>query len=229
VGIFRAADRHAEQVGTILAARATQSLATVLMLILVVRFLGFAGETASGARIAWGIGTGGYAVTVTHGGRVLLVEGGFLFGLADEVGRVLAANPRVRRMRLNSSGGALSEARKLRALIEARGLDTDSTRLCASACVSAYMAGRHRLLHRAARLGFHLPRNPGFGVGGPLTEAYADELAWFARRGVPRGFRERLILSGREFWYPPPQRLRRAGLVHAFVGAPAPGEAFYYR
>jgi hypothetical protein len=229
IGIFRAADRHAAQVGTILGARFVQSLTTLLTIVLAVRFMTFAGEAAGGAKIAWRMGRVGYSIAVTHHGRVLEIKGSFLLGLADEAQRVLAASPHVRRVRLNSGGGSLSEARKLRELILARRLDTDSTIECSSACASAYIAGRHRLLHRAARMGFHLPRNPGFGLRSPVMPEYAQELRYFGMRGVQSEFRQRLIASGRKFWYPPPALLHSSGIVDTFYGVPLPGEEFYYR
>jgi len=221
IGIFRAADRHADQVGTILAARLTEALTTVLTILLAIRFLVFAGEAWAGARIAYGIG-GGYTVAASHRGRVLEVSGAIVFGLAADVRRTLDANPAVRRVRLNSGGGAFSEALRLRALLLERDLDTDSTTGCSSACLSVYIAGRHRLLHRAAHLGFHLPRNPGFGLRGLVEPEYARELAYFGRRGVPRWFREQWIATGRTFWYPTPVQLMEAGLVQTFFGAPPP-------
>jgi hypothetical protein len=228
IGIFRAADRHAEEAGAFIAARLTQSLATLLTIALAMRFLVFAGEMASAARIAYGL-AGGYTVAATHDGSVIEVSGAINFGLAEDVGRALDANPGARRVRLNSGGGSLSEAQKLRALILARGLDTDSTTECSSACLSAYIAGRHRLLHRSAHLGFHLPRNPGFGLRGPVTPQYARELAYFGSRGVPLWFRERWVGTGRRFWYPTPSQLRAARIVHEFFGTPRPGEEIYYR
>ena len=127
-------------------------------------------------------------MTVSHGGRVLEIRGGFLYGVADEARKALKANPKVRRVRLNSGGGSLTEAQQVRALILERNLDTDSTTGCSSACVSAYIGGHHRLLRSSARLGFHLPRNPGYGIRGRLTADYAAEINYFARRGVPRWF-----------------------------------------
>ena len=227
VGIFRAADRHAEEIGTILAARSTQALATLLTLLLAIQFLIFAGESWSAARIAYGL-NGSYTVRATHDGRVLEIDGAIIFGLANDVRRTLTANPGVRRVRLNSGGGALSEAQKVRALILARGLDTDSTMGCSSACLSAYIAGRHRLLHRSAHLGFHLPRNPGFGLRGTVAPDYSQELAYFGSRGVPLWFRERWIATGRIFWYPTPSQLVQAHIVDGFFGEPRPGEEIYY-
>jgi hypothetical protein len=229
IGVFRAADRHAEEVGTILAARLVQALATLLAIALAIRFLAFSGEALPGARLAYGLAGGGYAIEVADGGRVLEIRGGLLVGVADEARRVLEASAGVRRIRLNSGGGSLGEARRLRELIAARGLDTDSTTGCASACVSAYIAGQRRLLHRSARLGFHLPRNPGFGLRSPIRPEYMEELGYLERRGVPLWFRQRLVATGRRFWYPTPAQLRESGLVQDFYGTPRPGEDFYFR
>jgi hypothetical protein len=140
---------------------------------------------------------------------------------AEDFAAALTATPAVRRVRLNSGGGLLSEAVKLRELILARGLDTDSTEICSSACVSAYIAGRHRTLHRTARMGFHLPRNPGFGLRDMISPAYTRELGYFARRGVPPWFITRWVASGRRFWYPSRAELRAAGIVQTLVGQPA--------
>ena len=229
IGIFRSAERHAEEIGTLLAARLVQVGATLLTLLLATNFLVFAGESVPGLRLAWGLGGNSYTLQVSHGGRLLEIDGSFAFGLATDARRMLATHPQVRRVRLNSGGGSLTEAQQLRALIIEHGLDTDSTSLCASACVSAYLGGAHRLLRASARLGFHLPRNPGFGLRGRLTPQYAAELREFARRGVPRWFLGRWVAGGRQFWYPNPRELQMAGLVHGYFGRPRPGEEFWFR
>lgn len=226
IGIFRAADRHAAEVGTPLAAYVTQGLATVLTILLALRFVMFAGEGYSGLRLAFPITGWHYQVSVS--GRLLEVRGSITFGLADAVQAALTANPQVRRVRLNSGGGSLSEAQKLRGIIIAHDLDTDSTRGCSSACVSAYIGGHQRLLRSSARIGLHLPRNPGYGLRGPLSPAYAAELGYFASRGVPPWFLQRWIASGRQFWYPTPLQLWQAGIVQAFYGPPRPGEALLF-
>ncbi|MCC7258349.1 MAG: hypothetical protein IT486_08250 [Gammaproteobacteria bacterium] len=229
IGIFRTADRHAIEVGTLLATRLTQSLATLLTVLLATHFLMFAGEARSGLRLAWPPGGPSYTVAISHDGRMLEIRGSFTFGLAEDARRLLDANPQVRRVRLNSGGGLLGEAQRVRTLIVERGLDTDSTTVCASACVSAYLGGAHRLLHASARLGFHLPRNPGFGLRGRVSPEYAAELREFARRGVPRWFIDRWVASGRQFWYPDPRQLRMSGLVHGYFGRPRPGEEAWFR
>ncbi|GMW06845.1 MAG: hypothetical protein QY320_14965 [Gammaproteobacteria bacterium] len=228
IGIFRTAERRAAAGGTVLAARLAQSATTLLAILLATRCIIVAGESVPGVRLALGPESS-YSVAVSHSGRLLEIRGALTFGLARDVERALSAHPAVRRVRLESGGGALSEARRLRALIVAGNLDTDSRSLCASACVSAYIGGRNRLLSRAARIGVHLPRNPGFGLRPIVSPAYAQELTYFADRGVPLWFLQRWVQSGREFWYPTPAQLREAGIVHTFFGRPRPGEEFYYR
>ncbi len=228
IGLFRAGDAHVARRSKFMAGRVAQSATTVLALLLAMRFLMFAAEAWSGARMAFPLGAPAQIVA-THGGRVLEVNAAFSFGLAAEIEAALNRQPLVRRLRLTSGGGSLREAIRVRALIQARHLDTEAVSLCASACVSAYIAGRQRLLHRRARLGFHLPRNTGFGVRGPIAPFYVAELRYIRELGVPDWFIERWIVSGRDFWYPAPSQLREAGRVTAFVGPPKPGERVYFR
>jgi hypothetical protein len=222
VGIFRAADHHAAHVGTIIAARATQSAATLFAIVLATRCVIFFGESLPAIRAVYPWTGEQYQVTPLAGGRIIEVRGNITFGVADRLRETLHATPAAQRLRLNSSGGLLSEARKVRELVLARGLDTDSTEICASACVSAYIAGRHRYLHRTARMGFHLPRNPGLGPHGPVSPVYARELSYMASRGVPPWFIARWVASGRRFWYPTPMELRAAGIVQTFIGRQRP-------
>jgi hypothetical protein len=220
VGIFRAADHHSAHVGTIIAARATQSAATLFAIVLATRFVIFFGESLPAVRAVYPWTGELYQITPLAGGEVIEIRGSITFGVADRLRETLLATPAAERLRLNSSGGLLSEARKLRGIIVAHGLDTDSTEICASACVSAYIAGRHRYLHRTAQMGFHLPRNPGLGPHGPVSAVYARELSYMASRGVPPWFIARWVASGRRFWYPTPMELRAAGIVQTFVGPP---------
>jgi hypothetical protein len=230
IGIFRCAARTASTRPGAWSARTIQVLTTLLTVLFAARFMAFAGETASGARLAWPLSGGAWQVTISHHGRLLEISGGLLFGVADAAEAALGVHPNVRRVRLNSGGGSLSEGRRLRELIQRHALDTDSTSGCSSACVSAYLGGKHRLLRRSARLGFHLPRTAGYGVRSAVSPEYARELAWFGRAGIPRDFLQRWIDSGRAFWYPQPRQLQAAGFVHTFFGRPRPDEAWlFYR
>jgi hypothetical protein len=173
-------------------------------------------DVGPATRIAYAFGDYARTVSVVDDGRAIELNGGLSFGAADEVARALATHPGVRRIVLNSGGGSLGEGRKLRALILAHGLDTDTTVQCSSACVSAYIGGRHRYLHGDALMGFHLPRSDEPDIN--LPEWYAEELAYFAQIGVPPWFIRRWAATGRKFWYPAPLQLRQAGIVETHVG-----------
>ena len=112
-------------------------------------------------RIALGDpGIGAHELHVLRGGTELAFEGGLTFGVTDEIKTALDANPAIRAIHLNSGGGRVAEARKLRDLIRQRGLVTYATR-CASACTIAYMGGVQRFISQDGKLGFHRGRFPG--------------------------------------------------------------------
>ncbi len=224
-GLWRSADRRAPRPGTRLAGRTVQVLALLCTLAVTMRALGWAAEQAIGARLALAIGPYAWTVTLQPGGREIEVRGGLGYGVAAAVETRLAAAPGVRRIRLNSGGGALGEGQRLRAIILAHGLDTISDDGCASACVSAYIGGRFRYLQRGARIGVHLPRHWGTARSGGINPAYAGELRHFRQRGVPDWFLQRWIQTGQTMWYPPIDMLRAAGIVHFLRGARTDGQA----
>jgi hypothetical protein len=218
VGIWRAANRYGLRGGARWPAPAARVGASLIALIASYEVLTLGPDLWIGSKLAYGFGGYHYKVSVMPGGRAVLLDGGISFGVTKDLERLLAAAPGIRRLVLNSGGGSLTEARKLRRVIVQHQLDTDSTRGCASACVSAYIAGRHRYLHAVAGLGFHLPRNPVRGSGNPVSADFAPELRFFARLGVPRWFIARWIATGHTFWYPAPLQLREAGIVDTYVG-----------
>ncbi|MBL8197650.1 MAG: hypothetical protein JNJ67_01835 [Chromatiales bacterium] len=220
VGLWQACDRALRTSDRIFTARLAQVAAVLFTLLIATRGLVAGAEQVIAARVAWALGSYQYQVTLLPGGREIEVDGGLGFGVSAAVGELLASNPDVRRIRLNSGGGALSEGVRLRELIVAHGLDTYSSRECSSACVSAFIGGRFRYLQRGARMGFHLPRNWEPLSTGPVSSLYATELRYFQQRGVPNWFLGNWIRSGQKFWYPTGFQLQRAGIVSFLRGAP---------
>ncbi|MDP2325666.1 MAG: hypothetical protein Q8N51_16800 [Gammaproteobacteria bacterium] len=224
VGLWRAGDRVARGKSHWLTGRSTQVLAFLFTVLIAMRGLVFGAEQVIGARVALALGTYHYTVTLLPGGREIEVDGGLGFGVSDAVRAVLDANPQVRRIRLESGGGALSEGMKLREIIMARNLDTFSARECSSACVSAYAGGRFRYLQRGARMGVHLPRNWEAFSASPVATAYHAELLFLRNRGLPDWFLNNWIRTGQRFWYPTEFQLVSSGLVSYLRGVP-PGES----
>jgi hypothetical protein len=220
VGLWQATDRSLRTTDRIFTARLTQVAAVLFTLLIATRGLVAGSEQILAARVAYALGSYQYQVELLPGAREIEVSGGLGYGVTTAVTKLLANNPDVRRIRLNSGGGALSEGVRLRGLIIAHGLDTYSSRECSSACVSAFIGGRFRYLRRGARMGFHLPRNWEPLSTGPVSADYAAELGYFQQRGVPDWFLGNWIRSGQKFWFPSEFQLRRAGIVSFLRGAP---------
>ena len=220
VGLWQATDRSLRTTDRIFTARLTQVAAVLFTLLIATRGLVAGSEQILAARVAYALGSYQYQVELLPGAREIEVSGGLGYGVTTAVTKLLANNPDVRRIRLNSGGGALSEGVRLRELIIAHRLDTYSSRECSSACVSAFIGGRFRYLRRGARMGFHLPRNWEPLSTGPVSADYAAELGYFQQRGVPDWFLGNWIRSGQKFWFPSEFQLRRAGIVSFLRGAP---------
>ena len=69
--------------------------------------------------------------------------------------------PTVRILHLNSNGGRLAEAEKLKNMVTTRNLDTYVNIECQSACVTVFVAGHNRLISKRAVIGLHRPFFPG--------------------------------------------------------------------
>lgn len=220
VGLWRCGNRLALLPDRWLRGRATQVAAFIFTTLITMQGLVVGAEQVIGARVALALGSYSYTVSLGQRGREITVTGGLGFGVSAAVGKLLAANPQVRRIRLNSGGGALSEGTKLRALVLAHDLDTYTSVECSSACVSAFAGGRFRFLQRGARIGLHLPRNwDAFSRGG-VAASYRGELKYFHDRGLPDWFLDRWVRTGRKFWYPTEFQLISSGLVTQLRGQP---------
>jgi hypothetical protein len=144
-----------------------------------------------------------YTITVTDGGSDVEITGGFKYGLADALRRVLDAAPGVRVLALQSPGGRIGEARAVYRLIVDRRLNTVTNTYCMSACTYAFLGGSRRWLGVGARLGFHA----GHFVGMSQAVVARQQRGFFAevtaRDGVPPAFFAHAnSIAPTEMWYP---------------------------
>ena len=152
-----------------------------------------------------------YTIRVMRNGTELEIAGGFKYGLAKDVEKVIQASPQVKVVHLNSIGGRLGEANKLARLIRLRGLTTYTSTLCASACTIAFEAGRERWIRSGARLGFHR----GSFAGQELTDAMRTDLL---EAGYPPAFVERAVsYPPDKMWYPSAAELLAAHVISGVV------------
>ncbi|MFQ5509353.1 MAG: hypothetical protein ACE5FN_08445 [Leptospirillia bacterium] len=157
----------------------------------------------------------GYTVRVVNHGTELAVEGPLGLGVARQVLEALDAHPNVRVVHLNSNGGVLEEGERIGQAVRERGLITFSSKGCVSSCTVAFVAGSERVLHQAARLGFHQPRF--FGSGTELARERMKEL--YLAAGVDSGFVETALnMPFETMWRPEPEVLIDAGVIHRVTG-----------
>jgi hypothetical protein len=152
-----------------------------------------------------------YEVRVLSGGVELEVTGPIGHGLTNEVLTALDANPGVSLIHLNSKGGRVLEARKLRDLILERHLSTYTGSECFSACVIAYAAGARRLIDPTAKLGLHQYAGQ---KAADLEYQYDIDRRFLLARGVSKAFVERAFKTpNTAVWIPSHRELLDAKLV----------------
>lgn len=159
-----------------------------------------------------------FALDLSADGRTLAFSGTVDFGLTEALRRLLAANPQIRRMTLESNGGSVYEARGAVSVIRAHGLATHVTGHCASACALIFVGGQGRSMGAQAQLGFHgyfIPAHRAYGMIDPVRELERD-MAIFRDQSVSEAFIAQLsALPRAPMWYPERGELRAAGLLTA--------------
>jgi hypothetical protein len=150
-----------------------------------------------------------------NGGTEVLFDGNIEHGAANALKRAVRDLPDVTRIRLNSMGGELREARRIRDFIAAKGWDTHTSTLCWSGCAIAYLGGVHRTMSPRAQMGFH-SANIMFGDDAQENAVNASIAREMSERGVDAAFaRKAWSKAHGGMWYPEAGELIRARVVHA--------------
>jgi hypothetical protein len=144
-------------------------------------------------------------------GTELEVAGGFKFGLADDVEKLLRASPQVKIIHLNSDGGRIGEAAKLARLLRSRKLTTYTSSRCLSACSLAFASGQERWILAEAKLGYHAGSFAGQGI----VESMRDAML---REGNDPSFVEKAVsYPAHSMWYPTVPELQKAQIISGVV------------
>ncbi len=154
----------------------------------------------------------GYQIRLLRGGTEVEVSGYIAFGLTDRVTTTLNAYPGVTVIHLNTGGGRVAEARKLRDLIASRHLSTYVSTECASACVIPVLAGDRRLLAPDAKVGFHQYTFAGRATAATVADMETEK-AYFKSRGVSPAFVERAFQPTSALWYPTHDQMLAARFI----------------
>lgn len=215
VGTWRSAGKHTSRGGTRFWAGAARLMIaiTVVQTVPTIVKQGIP-QVYEYWRIALGDpGIGAHELHVLRGGTELEFDGGLTFGVTDEIKTVLDANPAIRAIHLNSGGGRVVEARKLRDLIRQRGLVTYVATRCASACTIAYMGGVQRFISREGELGFHRGRSPG-ATESDLDATNAEDRQALIVMGVAAWFADHAYSTPADsMWWPTADELKRANVI----------------
>jgi hypothetical protein len=157
----------------------------------------------------------GWSITTSETGREIRISGEVRPGLSDALNDVLEATPGVERLELESPGGSVSEGLALADLVDKYSLDTAVKTYCASACTMVFVAGRERLLHSGAKLGFHRCRSLLWFNAWLYDDMHNAELAgYFRSKGVSKDFADKVIsVPNDDAWYPSLDQLFAAGVV----------------
>jgi len=167
-----------------------------------------------------------YALTLTDNGRLVRLTGDFELGITRNLASLLRENPGVEGILLSSDGGYVSEGRGVARLIQRRGLNTYVLAVCKSACTTAFIGGAARVLGEGGKLGFH---QYWLGEGYPdaLIDPQAEQendRAFFEEQGIRGAFLQQVFdKPHHEIWFPDPQELLKAGVVHRIVQDPPDG------
>lgn len=208
VGTWRSARRLMVETGQTFYAL----LAETLLAIYVLTFVGqFAWITISQIKavyaVAAGEDTGTFRITILNESEIEFA-GIVTYGAAEALRNVLDSTPAVKTIHLNSLGGILLPAKRLRDVVRDNKLDTYTRTECSSGCAIVYLGGKRRYLHRSGRLGFH--RSSQRIAKRSEVEMVDDAVAF----GVDRHFAKRAFsVAHRDIWYPELQELIDAKYV----------------
>lgn len=156
-----------------------------------------------------------YALSVAGGGKWIHLRGELEAGVTRAVAQLLDANPQARGIILDSGGGQIYEGRGLARVIRERGLATYTLLECASACATAFLAGRERVLGRAAKLGFHQYQSHTVIPAFDIKEEQDKDRRLFEAQGIAAEFLDNIFAARPEdMWWPTVDELRAGGVVH---------------
>ncbi|WP_119387743.1 GYF domain-containing protein [Taklimakanibacter lacteus] len=203
VGIFRSADHHARthparhwgsaaKLSIVLGCLAVLSIFARLG---VPQIRDFA-DAMSGSRQTL------YALQLRRDDTELALSGPMESGLSEAVARSLMDHPRLATLALDSTGGDLNEADKLKAIVLGRGLNTYVPATCTGACVTVFAAGRTRWLSRGAFLALHRPAIAD-ATPADLAAAAAKTKAFLESRGITAQFVDKGLAATQEAAFRP--------------------------
>ena len=147
-----------------------------------------------------------YYIRIMDNKKEIEITGGIKFGLTNSVRIICKKFPTIKVIHLNSLGGRVVEARRLREFIEEKKLLTSTNKGCFSACTIAYMGGVSRIVYGEKKLGFHrysLPDNQSHLLDVALVQSFQEDKSFFLQKGASGEFIKHIYnTSPSDLWFP---------------------------
>ncbi|MGA7674647.1 MAG: ATP-dependent Clp protease proteolytic subunit [Rhizomicrobium sp.] len=153
-------------------------------------------------------------VITTSNKQELKIHGYLTRSVVIDFQRALSVHSKTVVIGLDSLGGRVGPALAISDIVRTRKLDTLVEGTCASACVIAFLGGKHRWITANARLGFH-----SAAFGGVAAQAANEQ---YRLAGIKAGVSEQFLdtaLSSPTVWYPSSHELKMAGVITGVIDA----------
>ncbi len=159
-------------------------------------------------------------IDANSGQPQLHISGDLEIGISNAVRAIIATQPNIKSVVLQSHGGQIYEGRGLARIFTEFGLDTYVYEECSSACATAYIGGRERYLGENGKLGFHQYKldTSAYTRFIPFYDLRVEQerdLALFKSRGIDHSFLGKMFdQPASRIWFPDSITLRNAGVVN---------------
>ena len=211
-GLLRAIEQDFLSNRNILKTRALQGVSLIIVLFTLVYSLELIQSTVhfkQALKIHAQPGTS-RAYQLTLDNKQLIIRGDLEIGITQTARTLIKGRQEISSVVLESQGGHIYEGRGLARLFIENQLDTYVYQQCSSACTTAFIGGRNRLLGAGGKLGFHqykLDRSqyrPGLLPFYDLGAEQQRDQALFLTRGVDPGFVKKMFEQApNKIWFPP--------------------------
>jgi len=209
VGVWRSSGRYVEKGGPIF----LSALARFVMIMTALQFIYFGLGVTEYGKISLGIDDLASGEVAVISDTEISLYGYINFNTGKQLEELIVNNPNITKIHLESLGGRGGPALVVARLVRKNGLTTYVPFECSSACTTIFVAGKRRILHEEAVLGFHEPSFPGT-TRRELSEASQETKDFFAEGNVDRQFIDTAFsVPDYDVWYPTFTELWDAGVV----------------
>jgi hypothetical protein len=155
-----------------------------------------------------------FFVSMSDDGSAIEFTGNIGFGAARRVRQVIEAAPGAQWLVLQSPGGRVVEAHKLRALVERHRLNTAVSDHCSSACFLVFISGKERHAAPNTRIGVHGITDAAGANPSEFTDDYERERAYLRSRGLHEEFVRKIYEApSTRVWWLSRDELERYGII----------------